>query len=149
MLNLQNHTLTDAGNYCTYRLERDGVTFWVGVCKYSDVLNPPDLHRASVALDLAEQVPFAVQVVTVSADRSVCVQDADALIERDKPEGNATAPAPGNARRRGVVRLSDGQVWHSVREAAEAAGVAPASMSSHLCRRAGYGTIKGEKYDRA
>jgi hypothetical protein len=148
MIDISNHTLTDAHSYCAYRIKRDGVTLWVGVCKYADVLNPPDLQRASAALDLVSAAPVGLEVVTISTDRAECVSDADGMIERERPAGNAHAPAPGNARRRGVLRRSDGARWPSVREAAEAAGVAPASMSSHLQRRAGYMTLKGETYER-
>lgn len=134
-------------NYVIYNL-RDAQTaalIYVGTCKQSQVMTIPDARSNPLfASTFKENTKFILNVTHVLPDRASAMECYAAQIKFwGMPE-----MIRAHSLAKGVQCLNTGEIFASIKDAAQAHGLDQAALSRHLRGIAGHRTVKGKMYCR-
>lgn len=146
---------TLADTFVVYRLdmlpkgEPKWYSVYVGVERLKDIFRLRDAHQNSFCRERYHSCErICISVVSEHRTQEEAMAARDVAAHALQLPGNSTHASVNHSRAAAPVRRSDGAIFPSIRDAAEAIGAPSTSISAHLSGRRGYRTVKGYHFER-
>lgn len=128
-----------AGAWVTYEVWRDGRYVYLGICRLSALPSLPDAVKAG-AVDADSAISLRILAI---GDKLGCMN------HRARHLRSGNVPAIKRLAVTGARHIrceTDGRVYRTQTEAAEAYGISQGNLSNHLRGRPGYHAVAGRRF---
>lgn len=140
-------TITD--HWCVYTNAIDGQDFYIGVCRYSQLLEFPDARNNNIWLQMVKANPsVSTTVLFTGIDRDACISFRNIYQVTNRYHANETGITTDNTKRSTVRCVTDGCEFPSIAAAARHYNISATMISNHLNGRAGYKHVKSLTFER-
>lgn len=141
-----NPKLNPMKTWVIYYHNVDGVTVYIGMCKYVDIFTCPDVRNNAEWYKMTSGKIVTVIPIEQFEDHGLCKVAWSKLVHTFRPRGNIFSQFK---RRMSRVRCIETNVeYDTASEAARMNGLSQSALSNHLNGRPGYDSIHGLTFER-
>lgn len=144
---LEFSATTIQNQYCVYSHSVSGILYYIGFCKFEDVLRAPDAKRNVEWQKLVAPQPVVQLQIVAVADRMHDASNLAFTLRRlHKPHCNVYGRT--DKRSTPILCVETGERYETAAAACRALGIEQSTMSNHLNNRPGYKTIHAKTFKR-